>query len=125
MTRILLDTQLVLWALGGHRRLPREARRLIDRSQVFVSAASVWEMAIKSSLGKLDADPTAVSEALAPSGFEELPVAGAHAAYVARLPPHHRDPFDRLLVAQSVLEALTLVTTDSQLGPYGGLVRIL
>lgn len=125
MTRILLDTQLVLWALGGHRRLPREARRLIDRSEVFVSAASIWEMAIKSSLGKLDADASAVSEALAPSGFEELPVSGAHAAYVARLPPHHRDPFDRLLVAQSVLEALVLVTTDAQLTPYGGLVRTL
>lgn len=125
MTRILLDTQLALWAIGGHRRLPREARRLIDRSEVFVSAASIWEMAIKSSLGKLNADATAVNEALAPSGFEELPVSGAHAAYVAQLPPHHRDPFDRLLVAQSVLEALTLVTTDSQLAPYGGLVRVV
>ena len=123
--RILLDTQLVLWALSGHRRLPREARRLIDRSEVFVSAASIWEVAIKSSLGKLDADPTAVNEALAPSGFEELGVSGEHAAYVAQLPPHHRDPFDRLLVAQSVLEALVFVTTDGQLAPYGGLVRIV
>ena len=123
--RILLDTQIALWALGGHRRLPREARRLIDRSEVFVSAASIWEMAIKSSLGKLDADPIAVNEALAPSGFEELAVSNAHAAYVARLPPHHRDPFDRLLVAQSVLEALVFVTTDGQLKPYGGLVRVL
>ena len=123
--RILLDTQLVLWALGGHQRLPREVRRLIDRSEVFVSAASIWEMAIKSSLGKLDADPAAVNEALAPSGFEELAVSGEHAAYVARLPPHHRDPFDRLLVAQGVLEALVLVTTDAQLAPYGGLVRVV
>ena len=123
--RILLDTQLVLWALSGHKRLPREARRLIDRSEVFVSAASIWEVAIKSSLGKLDADPTAVNEALAPSGFEELGVSGEHAAYVAQLPPHHRDPFDRLLVAQSALEALVFVTTDGQLAPYGGLVRIV
>jgi PIN domain nuclease of toxin-antitoxin system len=123
--RILLDTQLVLWALSGHKRLPREARRLIDRSEVFVSAASIWEVAIKSSLGKLDADPTAVNEALAPSGFEELGVSGEHAAYVAQLPPHHRDPFDRLLVAQSTLEALVFVTTDGQLAPYGGLVRIV
>jgi PIN domain nuclease of toxin-antitoxin system len=125
VTRVLLDTQIVLWALGGHRRLPREARRLIDRSEVFVSAASIWEMAIKSSIGKLDADPTAVNEALAPSGFESLAVSGAHAAHVARLPPHHRDPFDRLLLAQSALEALVFVTTDTQLAPYGGLVRIV
>ena len=125
MTRILLDTQLILWALSGNRRLPREARRLIDQSEVFVSAASIWEMAIKSSLGKLDADPIAVNDALAPSGFDELGVAGEHAAYVAQLPPHHRDPFDRLLVAQSVLEALVLVTTDRQLEPYGGLVRVV
>lgn len=123
--RILLDTQLVLWALSGHKRLPREARRLIDRSEVFVSAASIWEVAIKSSLGKLDADPTAVNEALGPSGFEELGVSGEHAAYVAQLPPHHRDPFDRLLVAQSMLEALVFVTADGQLAPYGGLVRIV
>ena len=122
---ILLDTQLVLWALGGHRRLPREARRLIDRSSVLVSAASIWEMAIKSSLGKLDADPVAVNEALAPTGFGELAVTGEHAAHVARLPPHHRDPFDRLLVAQSVLEGLVFVTTDEQLERYGGLVRIV
>jgi PIN domain nuclease of toxin-antitoxin system len=125
VTRILLDTQLVLWAVGGNRRLPREARRLIDRSEVFVSAASIWEMAIKSALGKLDADATAVNEALTPSGFEALDVSGEHAAYVARLPPHHRDPFDRLLVAQSVLEALTLVTSDAQLSAYGGLVRVV
>lgn len=125
MSRILLDTQLVLWAIGGHKRLPREARRLIDRADVFVSAASIWEMAIKSALGKLDADPAAVNEALSPSGFEELAVSGDHAAYVAQLAPHHRDLFDRLLVAQSVLEALVLVTTDTQLAPYGGLVRVV
>ena len=118
MTRILLDTQLVLWALGGHKRLPREARRLIDRSEVFVSAASIWEMAIKSSLGKLDADARAVNEALAPSGFDPLDVSGEHAAYVARLPPHHRDPFDRLLVAQAQLEQLPILTGDPLFSRY-------
>jgi PIN domain nuclease of toxin-antitoxin system len=123
--RILLDTQLVLLALGGYHRLPREARRLIDQSSVFVSAASIWEIAIKSSLGKLDADPTAVNEALAPTGFGELAVTGEHAAHVAHLPPHHRDPFDRLLVAQSLLEGLVFVTADANLAPYGGLVRIV
>ncbi len=92
---------------------------------MLVSAASICEMAIKSALGKLDADPTAVNEALTPTGFGELAVTGEHAAYVARLPPHHRDPFDRLLIAQSVMEGLVFVTTDAQLAPYSGLVRIV
>ncbi|MEK6630154.1 MAG: type II toxin-antitoxin system VapC family toxin, partial [Acidobacteriota bacterium] len=75
--------------------------------------------------GKLGADPAAVQQALAPSGFDELPVTGEHAAQVALLPHHHRDPFDRLLVAQSIVETLVLLTTDAQLAPYGGLVRLI
>lgn len=125
MTGLLLDTQVVLWALSGHRRLSREARRLIDQRDVFVSAASIWEIAIKASLGKLDADPAVVREALAPSGFDELPVTGTHAAHVAALRPHHRDPFDRLLVAQSEIEGLTLLTADTQLEPYGRSVQLV
>ena len=125
MTRLLLDTQVVLWALGGHRRLSGEARRLINKHESFVSAASIWEIAIKAALGKLDADPEAVRQALDPSGFGELPVTGEHAASVARLPAHHRDPFDRLLVAQSLVENLVLLTADAQLAPYGGLIRVV
>ena len=125
MTRLLLDTQVVLWALAGNRRLSGEARRLINKHESFVSAASIWEIAIKAALGKLDADPEAVRQALDPSGFGELPVTGEHAASVARLPAHHRDPFDRLLVAQSLVENLVLVTADAQLAPYGGLVRVV
>ena len=125
MTRLLLDTQVVLWALGGHRRLSGEARRLINKHESFVSAASIWEIAIKAALGKLDADPEAVRQALDPSGFGELPVTGEHAATVARLPAHHRDPFDRLLVSQSLVENLVLLTADAQLAPYGGLVRVV
>lgn len=125
MTRFLLDTQVALWALAGNRRLPREARRVIEDHEVFVSAASIWEIAIKVSIGKLDADPAAVQQALAPSGFDQLPVTGEHAAQVALLPGHHRDPFDRLLVAQSIVETLVLLTTDAQLAPYGGLVRLV
>ena len=125
MTRLLLDTQIALWALAGHRRLPREARRLIEEHDVLVSAASIWEIAIKASIGKLDADPEAVRRALAPSGFDELPVTGEHAARIAILPAYHRDPFDRLLVAQSIVEALVLLTSDSRLAPYGGLVRLV
>jgi PIN domain nuclease of toxin-antitoxin system len=125
VTRLLLDTQVVLWALGGHRRLSGEARRLINKHESFVSAASIWEIAIKAALGKLDADPEAVRQALDPSGFGELPVTGEHAASVARLPAHHRDPFDRLLVAQSLVENLVLLTADAQLAPYGGLIRVV
>lgn len=125
MIRLLLDTQILLWALAGHRRLPREARRLIDDHESIVSAASIWEIAIKVSIGRLDADPAAVQQALDPSGFEELAVTGEHAARVVQLPPHHRDPFDRLLVAQSLVEQLVLLTTDSQLAAYGSLVRVV
>jgi PIN domain nuclease of toxin-antitoxin system len=125
VTRLLLDTQMALWALAGHRRLPRAARRLIDAHEVLVSAASIWEIAIKASIGKIEADPAEVREALAPSGFDELPVTGEHAARVATLPAHHRDPFDRLLVAQSLIEGLVLLTSDEQLAPYGEVVRLV
>jgi PIN domain nuclease of toxin-antitoxin system len=125
MTRCLLDTQVALWALAGHRRLPREARRLIESHDVVVSAASIWEIAIKASIGKLEADPSAVRLALEPSGFDELPVTGEHAARVASLPRHHRDPFDRLLVAQSMVEGLVLLTSDAQLARYGDFVRLV
>jgi PIN domain nuclease of toxin-antitoxin system len=125
VTRLLLDTQVVLWALAGHRRLPREARRFIDDHEAIVSAASVWEIAIKVSIGKLEADPVAVRQAFEPSGFDELPVTGEHAARVALLAPHHRDPFDRLLVAQSLVEGLVLLTADPQLAAYGEFVHVL
>jgi PIN domain nuclease of toxin-antitoxin system len=125
VTGFLLDTQVALWALAGHRRLPAEARRLIDASYVVVSAASIWEIAIKTAIGKLDADPAEVRNALAPSGFGELAVTGEHAARVATLPAHHRDPFDRLLVAQSLVEGLTLLTADAQLAHYGRSVRLV
>ena len=125
MTRFLVDTQIVLWALAGHRRLPREARRLLRDHDAIVSAASIWEIAIKVSIGRLDADPAAVQLALEPSGFEELAITGAHAAAVALLPLHHRDPFDRLLVAQSLAEQLVLLTADTQLAAYGAFVRVI
>lgn len=125
MTGLLLDTQVALWALAGHRRLTREARRLIDSNDVVVSAASIWEIAIKTALGKLDADPAEVRDALEPSGFSELAVTGEHAARVATLPAHHRDPFDRLLVAQSLVEGLVLLTADAQLARYGRSVRLV
>jgi PIN domain nuclease of toxin-antitoxin system len=125
VTGLLLDTQIALWALAGHRRLSREARRLIEANRVLVSAASIWEIAIKAAIGKLEADPAEIMNALAPSGFGELPITGEHAVRVATLPAHHRDPFDRLLVAQSLVEGLVLLTSDKQLAPYGGSIRLV
>lgn len=124
--RILLDTHVFIWAVTDSRRLGKEARQVIrDATEVFVSAASIWEIAIKSALGKIKADPEEMARAIGASGFLELPITAAHAAQVARLPlPNdHKDPFDRLLVAQSIVEPLVLLTADPKVAAYGGLIR--
>lgn len=123
--RLLLDTHLLLWALASPRRLSTKARALVINEEVFVSAASIWEISIKAAIGKLRADPVEVLAALEPAGFWELPVTGAHAAGVARLPVHHRDPFDRLLVAQAVTEPMRLLTNDGALAAYGEPVLVV
>lgn len=127
--RVLVDTHLLLWAVASPRRLPKGARSVIldTANEVFYSAASVWEAAIKSALRRRDfrADPTMLVRALAQSGFSELPVTAAHAARVAGLPAVHRDPFDRLLVAQSLAEPMTLLTNDAALLGYGPLVQVV
>ena len=127
--RILLDTHLLLWSVARSRRLPKQARALLldAANEVFFSAASVWEVAIRSALRRRDfrVDPTVLVRALVRSGFSELPVSAAHAAGVARLPVIHGDPFDRLLVAQSVAEPMTLLTNDAMLARYGPLVQVV
>jgi PIN domain nuclease of toxin-antitoxin system len=116
--RLLLDTHVLIWWDEG-RRLAPEARRGIEQAEeVFVSAASAWEISIKVALGRLRPSRT-VEEAASDSGFAELPVTFRHASRVATLAPHHRDPFDRLLVAQAEVESLTLVTRDLAFEPYG------
>ncbi len=121
--RLLLDTHIYIWAVMGSRRLTRSARAMIrDADSVFVSAASIWEAAIKAGLGKLDADAGLLASEIEPSGFIELPVRAAHAAMVAKLPDIHRDPFDRLLIAQAIIEPLRLVTSDESLAAYSDLV---
>lgn len=115
-----------LWVLLDDQRLTAEARAMIEgASEVYVSAASVWEIAIKSALGKIEADPFAIVSAIEPTGFIELPISAVHAAQVATLPAaeDHKDPFDRLLVAQSMIVPLILVTADKKLARYGGMVR--
>src|SRR5687767_7634342 len=105
--RLLLDTHLFLWAVGANPLLKPAVRRVIESAeQVYVSAASIWEIAIKARLGKIEADPDELVAAIEASGFQVLPVSAAHAAAVWRLPLHHHDPFDRLLVAQGITEPL-------------------
>jgi PIN domain nuclease of toxin-antitoxin system len=127
--RLLLDTHLVLWAAYAPERLPADAAALIeDEGNVPVcSSASLWEVAIKASLGREDfaVDAGLLRRGLAENGWEELPVTAAHAVAVAALPPHHRDPFDRMLVAQAQVEGVTLVTGDPVVGRYPGAVRVV
>jgi len=122
---VLLDTHLLLWALAAPARLPPKARRVIRDADVYVSAASIWEISIKAALGKLRADPHEVLAALEPAGFLSLPIAGEHAARVASLPPVHRDPFDRMLVAQALVEPMRLLTDDAVLEGYSEIVTVV
>jgi len=117
--RILLDTHVLLWAMAEPSKLSSKARRMIDRSETFVSAASIWEVSIKAGLRKLRVDPSELLTALEPAGFALLSISGEHAAAVAELPLIHRDPFDRLLVAQAQLEPMRLLTNDEVLRAYG------
>jgi PIN domain nuclease of toxin-antitoxin system len=113
---LLLDTHVLIW--WEERRLAAEARRAIEEADaVYVSAASAWEVAIKTGLGRLRPTRT-VEEAAGESGFLELPVTFRHADRVAALAAHHRDPFDRLLVAQAEVERLIVVTRDAVFGRY-------
>ncbi len=121
---MLLDTQLLLWALARPSKLPAAARRRIESAEVFVSAASIWEIAVKSARGTLRADPREVVDALEPAGFSLLSISGEHAARIAELPPLHADPFDRLLIAQALVEPMILLTNDVALYGYGELVVI-
>ena len=117
--RLLLDTHALLWWLADDPHLaPEAADAIADAELVAVSAASAWEISIKQALGTLDGPVDLLAE-LATNGFTQLPVTVAHAAAAGALPPHHADPFDRMLVAQSRLEGLTLVTRDDRLGEYG------
>ena len=123
--RVLLDTHLLLWALASPGKLSSKARRQIDSSEVFASAASIWEISIKSALGKLQADPAEVLSGIEPAGFDHLHITGEHTAAVANLPHLHKDPFDRLLIAQAMKERMILLTDDELLGGYGDFVQVV
>ena len=117
--RLLLDTHIVLWWRGNDPRLALAAREAIaSASLVFVSSASAWEIAVKSSLGRVRL-PQSFAEGVEQSGFIELPVSFRHADAVEFLPRHHADPFDRMLLAQAKVERLVLVTHDRRFEAYG------
>lgn len=120
MARFLLDTHAVLWALAEPGMLSRPARTALEdaRSEVFVSVVSGWEIAIKRALGKLEA-PDNLEAAIRMQGFEPLLMTFQHAERAGGLPPHHRDPFDRMLIAQAQAEGLIIVTRDSGFSFYG------
>jgi PIN domain nuclease of toxin-antitoxin system len=127
--RLLLDTHILLWAVGVSRRLPADVRAVLQdpRNQVYFSAASIREIAIKQSRGLADFDfhPEQIAAVAFESGFTELPIRWQAASVVARLPMHHRDPFDRILVAQAMTEPLALYTADLRLGVYSELVHLI
>lgn len=122
---LLLDTHIVIWWRAEPDRLPSDLKEEIATSAVvLVSVASVWEAAIKAALGRLQL-PEPLSAGARRSGFDDLPITSPHAEQAADLPPHHADPFDRLLVAQAQLEGLELVTHDDALARYDVKVRTI
>jgi len=120
---LLLDTHLLLWAAGDPDRLSRKARGLIldSANRLLFSAASLWEIGIKRSLGRDDfkVDPRRLWRLLLVNGYQELPVGSEHALVAGELPLHHKDPFDRVLIAQARVEGLTLLTADKVVAKYG------
>lgn len=118
--RLLLDTHAVLWAVGAPAELPPRVRALLEDggTEVCVSAASTWEISIKAALGKLELDLEAVLAALRTLEFAELRIGSQHTLRAGALPPFHRDPFDRMLVAQALEEGFTIVTRDPAIGRY-------
>lgn len=125
--KLLLDTQILLWAAGQPKQLSAAARKLLNnpRNELLFSAASLWEIAIKNTLGRADfrVEPRLLRRGLLDNGYLELPVTSQHAVSIDSLPPLHKDPFDRLLLAQAISEGITLLTSDAQLARYPGPVR--
>ncbi len=127
--RILFDTHVLLWAAGAPDRLPSDARALIENptTELVFSAASLWEIVIKTRLKRADfnVDPHLLRRRLIENDYEELSISGAHALAVDFLPVIHRDPFDRILIAQAQVEGLTLLTADETVGRYPGPIRLI
>jgi len=125
--KLLLDTHLLLWAAGQPERLSAKALALIEppENELFFSAASLWEVAIKRGLGRADfkVDARLLRRGLLDNGYSELPIGSEHVVAIDNLPPIHKDPFDRILVAQAQVEGITLLTADPSVARYPGPVR--
>ena len=125
--KLLLDTHLLLWAAGEPKRLSKQARTLIDNpdNELLFSAASLWEVTIKRGLGREDfkVDARLLRRGLLDNGYSELPIISDHVVATDSLPPIHKDPFDRVLVAQATVEGVTLLTTDSLVAQYPGPIK--
>ena len=127
--KLLLDTHLLLWAANGPECLSARAKVYFDDAEheLLFSAASIWEVAIKSGLGRVDfkVDARLLRRGLLDNGYGELPITSAHAVFVESLPPIHKDPFDRILVAQAPVEGITLLTADSVVARYPGPIELV
>lgn len=125
--KLLLDTHLLLWAADGFEYLPPDAQVLMSapENELFFSVASLWEIVIKSGLGRKDfqVDPRLLRRGLLDNGYNELPILSEHAVIIGTLPLIHKDPFDRLLVAQAIVEGITLLTSDAYVAEYPGPVQ--
>ncbi len=125
--KLLLDTHLLLWAAGSPGRLPLAARLLLEETQneLLFSAASLWEIAIKNAFGRADfqVDARVLRRGLLDNGYQELAITSEHAVSIASLPPIHKDPFDRILVAQATVEGIVLLTMDAVVAQYPDPVR--
>ena len=125
--KVLLDTHLLLWVAGSPKRLSKEARTILEDplNEPLFSAASLWEIAIKQGLDRSDfqVDARVLRRGLLDNGYLELPINSAHAVSIASLPPLHKDPFDRIIVAQATVEGITLLTTDEMVAQYPGPIR--
>ena len=127
--KLLLDTHLLLWAAGQPERLSKKARGLIEKEEheLFFSSGSLWEIVIKRNLGRDDfkVDARILRRGLLDNGYSELPIASEHVVAIDGLPQHHKDPFDRVLVAQAIVEGITLLTSDETVARYGGSITLV
>ena len=127
--KLLLDTHLLLWAAGEPKRLPKDILTLLEDedNELMFSAASLWEVAIKSGLGRKDfrVEARLLRRGLLDNGYSELPIVSDHVVVIESLPPIHKDPFDRVLVAQATVEGITLLTNDPVVAQYPGPIRKL
>jgi PIN domain nuclease of toxin-antitoxin system len=127
--KLLLDTHLLLWAAQGIEHLPQDALPLMNEpdNELFFSVASLWEIVIKSGLGRDDfnVDAAILRRSLLDNGYHELPILSEHVVAVGTLPPLHKDPFDRLIVAQAIVEGILLLTSDGHVARYPGPIKLI